>query len=103
LSFPSRLVGTFAGVNLSPRKRGAGIQALKNSVNPCLKTKTVSLSKYLKSKWEDMFGIEFDVLLYDLTSTYFEGLCEQNPKARFGYSRDKRPDCRQANQLNVLT
>ena len=99
---------------MSPRKRGAGIQALKDSVNivipakagthnPCLKTKTVSLSKYLKSKWEDMFGIEFDVLLYDLTSTYFEGLCEQNPKARFGYSRDKRPDCRQANQLNVLT
>jgi hypothetical protein len=31
---------------------------------------------YLKSRWEDMFGIEFDVLLYDLTSTYFEGLCE---------------------------
>ena len=42
-----------------------------------------------------MFGLEFDVLLYDLTSTYFEGLCEQNPKAKFGYSRDKRSDCRQ--------
>src|SRR3989339_2219962 len=33
------------------------------------------LCKHLKSRWEDMFGIEFDVLLYDLTSTYFEGLC----------------------------
>jgi len=53
------------------------------------------LCKHLKSRWEDMFGIEFDVLLYDLTSTYFEGLCQQNPKARFGYSRDKRSDCRQ--------
>jgi transposase len=53
------------------------------------------LCRHLKSRWEDMFGIEFDVLLYDLTSTYFEGLCKQNAKARFGYSRDKRPDCRQ--------
>jgi hypothetical protein len=40
------------------------------------------LCRHLKSRWEDMFGIEFDVLLYDLTSTYFEGLCEQNAKAR---------------------
>jgi len=53
------------------------------------------LCKHLKSRWQDMFGIQFDVLLYDLTSTYFEGLCQQNPKARFGYSRDKRSDCRQ--------
>ena len=41
--------------------------------------------RYLKSRWEDMFGIEFDVLLYDLTSTYFEGLCGQNPKARAAF------------------
>lgn len=61
------------------------------------------LCKHLKSKWEDMFGIEFDVLLYDLTSTYFEGLCEQNPKARFGYSRDKRPDCRQVVIALIVT
>jgi transposase len=50
-----------------------------------------------------MFGIEFDVLLYDLTSTYFEGLCEQNPKARFGYSRDKRSDCRQVVIALIVT
>jgi transposase len=58
---------------------------------------------YLKSRWEDMFGIEFDVLLYDLTSTYFEGLCEQNPKAKFGYSRDKRSDCRQVVIALIVT
>lgn len=61
------------------------------------------LCKHLKSRWEDMFGIEFDVLLYDLTSTYFEGLCEQNPKARFGYSRDKRSDCRQVVVALIVT
>jgi len=61
------------------------------------------LCKHLKSRWEDMFGIEFDVLLYDLTSTYFEGLCEQNPKARFGYSRDKRFDCRQVVIALIVT
>jgi transposase len=61
------------------------------------------LCKHLKSKWEDMFGFEFDVLLYDLTSTYFEGLCEQNPKARFGYSRDKRSDCRQVVIALIVT
>jgi transposase len=61
------------------------------------------LCKHLKNKWEDMFGIEFDVLLYDLTSTYFEGLCEQNPKAKFGYSRDKRSDCRQVVIALVVT
>ena len=61
------------------------------------------LCKHLKSRWEDMFGIEFDVLLYDLTSTYFEGFCEQNPKARFGYSRDKRSDCRQVVIALIVT
>jgi len=61
------------------------------------------LCKHLKSRWQDMFGIEFDVLLYDLTSTYFEGLCEQNPKARFGYSRDKCSDCRQVVIALIVT
>jgi transposase len=43
----------------------------------------------------ELFGTTFDLLLYDVTSTYFEGLCEVNPQARRGYSRDKRPDCLQ--------
>jgi hypothetical protein len=51
--------------------------------------------QHLKQRWRDLFSAKFDVLLYDLTSSYFEGLCEQIPKARHGYSRDGRPDCRQ--------
>jgi transposase len=58
---------------------------------------------WLKQKWADLFGAEFDVLLYDLTSTYFEGEMEQNPKARRGYSRDKRPDCLQLVIALVVT
>ena len=48
---------------------------------------------HLQQRWKDLFDAEFDLLLYDLTSTYVEGEAEQNPKARYGYSRDKRPDC----------
>jgi hypothetical protein len=48
---------------------------------------------HLQQRWKDLFDAEFDLLLYDLTSTYLEGEAEQNPKARYGYSRDKRPDC----------
>jgi transposase len=50
---------------------------------------------WLRQKWADLFHADFDVLLYDLTSTYFEGEMEQNPKALRGYSRDGRPDCLQ--------
>ena len=50
---------------------------------------------WLKQKWADLFHANFEVLLYDLTSTHFEGEMEQNPKAKRGYSRDKRPDCLQ--------
>ena len=48
---------------------------------------------FLKQKWADLFSADFEVLLYDLTSTYFEGEMELNRKARRGYSRDGRPDC----------
>jgi transposase len=50
---------------------------------------------FLRKKWADLFQADFEVLLYDLTSTYFEGEMEQNPKAKRGYSRDGRPDCLQ--------
>lgn len=53
------------------------------------------LFRHLRRRWQNLFSVEFDVLLYDLTSTYFEGLCQQNPKAKHGYSRDGRSDCRQ--------
>ena len=61
------------------------------------------LCQYLKERWETLFDISYDVLLYDLTSTYFEGLCEQNPKARFGHSKDRRSDCRQVLIALVVT
>jgi transposase len=58
---------------------------------------------WLKQKWADLFSADFEVLLYDLTSTYFEGEMEQNPKARRGYSRDGRPDCLQLVIALVIT
>src|SRR6202521_742865 len=58
---------------------------------------------WLKQKWADLFQADFEVLLYDLTSTYFEGEMEQNPKAKRGYSRDGRPDCLQLVIALVIT
>jgi transposase len=58
---------------------------------PC-KTK---LEQHLKQRFGELFQAEFDVLLYDLTSTYVEGAAEANPMMRRGYSRDHRPDCEQ--------
>src|SRR6266700_7001611 len=58
---------------------------------------------WLKQKWADLFHADFEVLLYDLTSTYFEGEMEQNPKAKRGYSRDGRPDCLQVVIALVIT
>jgi len=51
--------------------------------------------KFIAERWKTLFDTSFDVLLYDLTSTYFEGLCEEIPKAKHGYNRDGRGDCRQ--------
>src|SRR3984893_596681 len=53
------------------------------------------LERHLKDRYGALFGAEFDVLLYDLTSTYVEGAAEKNPMLRRGYSRDHRPDCEQ--------
>jgi hypothetical protein len=58
---------------------------------------------YLQQRWKDLFNAEFDLLLYDLTSTYVEGEAEQNPKAKYGYSRDGRPDCKQVVIALVMT
>jgi hypothetical protein len=62
-----------------------------------------ALFKFLVERWKTLFDARFDVLLYDLTSTYFEGGCKQIPKARHGYSRDGRPDCRQVVIALVVT
>ena len=61
------------------------------------------LSSYLQKRWQDLFQAEFEVLLYDLTSTYFECDPPARGKRRFGYSRDKRPDCVQVIIALVVT
>jgi transposase len=58
---------------------------------------------WLRQKWAELFAADFEVLLYDLTSTYFEGEMEGNEKARRGYSRDHRPDCLQVVIALVVT
>jgi transposase len=52
-----------------------------------------ALEAHLKNQLGTLFGEPFDILFYDLTSTYFEGLAQSNPAAKRGYSRDHRPDC----------
>lgn len=54
-----------------------------------------ALESHLKNRLGTLFDLDYDLLLYDVTSTYFEGLCEGNPQAQRGYSRDKRSDCKQ--------
>jgi hypothetical protein len=51
------------------------------------------LFSYLQTRWRELFSARFDVLLYDLTSTYFESDPPAGGKRRHGYRRDKRPDC----------
>ena len=54
-----------------------------------------ALEAHLKHRLGELFGLEYDLLLYDVTSTYFEGEAQGNPLAQRGYSRDKRSDCKQ--------
>ena len=62
-----------------------------------------ALFQHLRARGQDLFGVKYEVLLYDLTSTYFEGAAEEIPKATHGYSRDHRPDCRQIVLALVVT
>ena len=57
--------------------------------------KRVPIEAALREKEMTLFSLKESILLYDLTSTYFEGLCLSNAKAQRGYSRDSRPDCKQ--------
>jgi transposase len=54
-----------------------------------------SVCTHLQSRWGEWFGTKLDFMLYDVTSSYFEGECKINPLAQRGYSRDNRPDCKQ--------
>ena len=64
-----------------------------------------ALFSHLTERWQDLFGAKFDVLLYDLTSTYFESSqpSDEKDKRRYGYSRDKRPDCLQVVIALIVT
>jgi transposase len=53
------------------------------------------LERHLKQRYGELFAAEFDILLYDLTSSYVEGQAGKNPMMQRGYSRDHRPDCKQ--------
>jgi len=55
----------------------------------------VEMERHLKARLGELFQLQYDILLYDITSTYFEGECAANDQARRGYSRDHRPDCKQ--------
>jgi transposase len=80
----------------------------KNSLYRCLdkllEHKT-ALFDHLRERWQDLFGANFEVLLYDLTSTYFESPPpeDDNDKRRYGHSRDKRSDCVQVVIALVVT
>ena len=62
-----------------------------------------ALEAHLSQRCGELFAIQNEVLLYDVTSTYFEGEAEANPQARRGYSRDHRPDCKQVCIALVVT
>ena len=82
--------------------------AEKNTLYRCLDRLVEhkdELFKFLKRRWGELFGAQFDVLLYDLTSTYFESDVERGPEdlRQYGYSRDKRGDCRQVVIALIVT
>jgi len=63
----------------------------------------VAIEKHLKERLGELFELDYELLLYDVTSTYFEGLADGNAQAARGYSRDHRPDCKQVNIALVVT
>lgn len=62
-----------------------------------------AVEKHLTERLGELFDLEYDLLIYDITSTYFEGEARRNPQARRGYSRDKRSDCKQVCIALVVT
>jgi transposase len=68
-----------------------------------LLTAQAAIENDLKQRFEGLFQLDYDLLLYDLTSSYFEGLAEENDLAQRGYSRDHRGDCRQIVLALIVT
>jgi len=62
-----------------------------------------AIEEHLQKRLGELFALEYDLLLYDVTSTFFEGLAEGNPQAKRGHSRDHRPDCKQVCIALVVT
>ncbi|HYS20638.1 MAG TPA: IS1634 family transposase [Gemmatimonadales bacterium] len=62
-----------------------------------------ALEQHLVARLGELFALDYDLLLYDVTSVYFEGLAETNPLAQRGHSRDHRPDCKQVCLALVVT
>ncbi len=79
-------------LGISPEK--VNEQRLYRALDAILPHKE-ALETFLKNRLGELFGIEYDLLLYDVTSTYFEGQADGNSLAQRGYSRDHRPDCKQ--------
>jgi len=82
--------------------RIAQIDTLYRCLDKLVAHKT-ELFSYLTERWKTLFNARFDVLLYDLTSTYFECEPPEEGKRRFGYSRDKRSDCVQVVIALIVT
>jgi len=78
------------------------IDKLYRCLDKLLESKEAMFS-FLHSRWKTLFDLKHDVLLYDLTSTYFESDPPSSGKRRYGYSRDKRPDCVQVVIALVVT
>jgi len=62
-----------------------------------------AIERHLKQRLGELFALDYDLLLYDVTSTYFEGQALRNPQAKRGHSRDHRPDCKQVCIALVVT
>jgi len=88
--YPRTALDDVTGVSVSKINKDRLYRAL-DRLHPHKNT----IEAHLKSRLGTLFNEPFDILLYDLTSTYFEGLAEGNPAAKRGYSRDHRPDCSQ--------
>ena len=81
---------------------GLGLQSLYRCLDKLLAHKEAFFG-FLTQRWRDLFQVGYEVLLYDLTSTYFECVPPEGGKRRHGYSRDKRPDCVQVVIALVIT
>lgn len=94
-----KIAETLYGQSALPELLGVGVEKVNDdrlyrALDQLLPHKT-ELEKHLKTRLGELFELQYDLLLYDVTSTYFEGQAEGNDLGKRGYSRDSRPDCKQ--------